>query len=366
MSTLLLGDLHLGNHKWEGGELINGVNRRCRELLTAMRAAVDDAMALSPDLSAVVQVGDFFDQSRPDPAVVHAALELMRSYPNLDWHLMVGNHDLRAFGAPSALAPLGHVPGIFVYDQPTQIELSGLHYCLIPYISHSAKDALEMSRSVAHHADVLVMHYGVVGEASRPDQISKQDSNRYCAGLTARSPWIISGHEHGERTAMSSQLRSGGSNCVGLGSFADLDWSASRFSCPCAVIVHIRDGSLAPVAVNGPHFTKPGWDVDSPHWQRQLLDLAINSRGRGLYVEVQADQADYAKVLQSTGLIQGWRVTPEKGTAATAEQAPATERMGFGDLESPIAEVLDSRGEDLSDETTHRVWSRCLAHMKEK
>lgn len=357
MSTLFLGDLHLGNHKWEGGELINGVNRRCRELLTAMRAAVDDAMALSPDLSAVVQVGDFFDQSRPDPAVVHAALELMRSYPNLDWHLMVGNHDLRAFGAPSALAPLGHVPGIFVYDQPTQIELSGLHYCLIPYISHSAKDALEMSRSVAHHADVLVLHYGVVSEASRPDQISKQDISFYCVEQASRNPWIISGHEHGERTAEDSGLRAH-YQCVGLGSFADLDWSASRFGLPHAAILRL-DGTLRCVPVNGPHFTKSNL-ID----KRQFLNMALNSHGRGQYIEVPAERAEYAKVLQSTGLIQGWRVAPEK--RAEAEQAPATERMGFGDLESPIAEVLDSRGEDLSDETTHRVWSRCLAHMKEK
>jgi hypothetical protein len=359
MSTLLLGDLHLGNHKWEGGELINGVNRRCRELLTAMRAAVDDAMALSPDLSAVVQVGDFFDQSRPDPAVVHAALELMRSYPNLDWHLMVGNHDLRAFGSPSALAPLGHVPGIYVYDQPTQIELEGLRYCLIPYISHSAKDALEMSRSVAHHADVLVLHYGVVSEASRPDQISKQDISFYCAG----KPWIISGHEHGERTT-EPQRRRGHYNCVGLGSFADLDWSAARFEWPHAIIVE-QNCTIKPVAVDGPHFTDPVWNPVIAKWQSSLLTQAINSRGRGLYVEVQADRADYAKVLQSTGLIQGWRVTPEKKAVGDVS-APTTERMGFGDLESPIAEVLDSRGEDLSDETTHRVWSRCLAHMKEK
>ena len=363
MSTLLLGDLHLGNHKWEGGELINGVNRRCRELLTAMRAAVDDALEMHPGLSAVVQVGDFFDQSRPDPAVVHAALELMRSY-DLDWHLMVGNHDLRAFGAPSALAPLSHVPGIFVYDRPTQIELSGLHYGLVPYISHSAKDALEMSRSIAHHADVLVLHYGVVSEASRPDQISKSDLSRYCAGLTAELPWVISGHEHGERTAENPSIRNRYYDFVGLGSFADLDWSAARFGWPHAAILR-RDGTLAPIPVNGPHFTKSGWDDGSQHWERQLLNMALNSHGRGQYVEVPAERAEYAKVLQSTGLIQGWRVAPEKGTAA-AEQAPATERMGFGDLESPIAEVLDSRGEDLSDETTHRVWSRCLAHMKEQ
>lgn len=354
MSTLLLGDLHLGNHKWEGGELINGVNRRCRELLAAMRAAVDEALKVSPDLIAVVQVGDFFDQSRPDPAVVHAALELMRSY-DLDWHLMVGNHDLRAFGAPSALAPLGHVPRIHVYDRPTQIELSGLTYGLVPYISHSARDALEMAKGVTRSVDMLVLHYGVVDIASRPDQISRADIATYSAAY----PLVISGHEHGER----SIRRVSSTTSAGLGSFADLDWSATRFDYPRALVV-FRDGGLSSVYVDGPHFTKPSWDSQTAEYRRLLLQLAINSRGRGLYVEVQADHADYAKVLQSTGLIQGWRVTPEK--TAETEQAPATERMGFGDLESPIAEVLDSRGEDLSDETTHRVWSRCLAHMKEQ
>jgi DNA repair exonuclease SbcCD nuclease subunit len=148
MKVILLGDTHFGNHKQFGGPIVRGINRRCQEILDAVEREVRKAVEEDPDIEHVIQVGDFFDQARPPAAVIEATIQMMKRFPNLHWHLMKGNHDVASFDAPSALAPLAHIPGISVYEQPTLLEIGGRKYGLIPYIDHSAFTALHMAKLV--------------------------------------------------------------------------------------------------------------------------------------------------------------------------------------------------------------------------
>ena len=360
MKILFLGDTHFGNHRQFGGPIVAGINRRCQELLDAVEREVRRVQQLHPDLGAVVQVGDFFDQARPSAAIVDASIRMMKGFPDLEWHILKGNHDMATFDAPSAVAPLGHVPGIRVYEQPKLVRIGSMKFGMIPYIDHSASVAMHQSKHVLSQADTLVMHYGVVREPTRPDQIGVDQVNgiwkQYAVSMTSPHRYgnIISGHEHGERSAGEYDM------AIGLGSFADLDWSATRFSWPTLLILDSESGALDHLEIEGPAFV--GWGPKTFN-DKQILCMAINSHGAGIYIECPEEKEAYLRALVNIGLVQGYRVKPPQEIEESI--GGTTERGGFSDLEQPIAEVLDSQGADLADEATQRVWASCIQHMKE-
>jgi len=378
--VLFLGDLHLWNHKFEGGELVCGINRRCQELLDALDLTVSEAVAMG--CSAVVQVGDFFDQARPSGALLDAAIQLMLRHP-VAWHIMAGNHDLAAFGTPSGLAPLRYIPGICVYEQPTQLLLCGRRVTLIPYVAHSVLEALELSKGVLDGASLVVMHYGVVANPSRPDQISlpqirswwaevmgQSSRDRFFHWIGSQSVKILSGHEHGERTVAEFSMQNS-NMAMGLGSFADLDWSAVRFPWPHAVLMNMDTWDVTPMKVHGPVFCvvgteEPTWDPKEHIHERMLLRDAINSRGHGMYISGEPEHQELLGVLKVMGLIQGFRLSPSDDLEVCAGPGMSTDPVGFQDLEEAIAEVLVSQGADLADEKIQRIWSECITHIKER
>ena len=70
MKVMILGDTQIANHKAMGGPVVNGLNRRCREILDAIDMAIV-AAKYTYGIQAVVQVGDFFDLARPSPRPLH-------------------------------------------------------------------------------------------------------------------------------------------------------------------------------------------------------------------------------------------------------------------------------------------------------
>ncbi len=364
-SVLFLGDTHFHNHRYEGGELVGGVNRRCRELLSSVERTV--ALAVSRhDVTDVVQVGDYFDQCRPPAPVVEACIRMMKA-SGLRWHLLRGNHDAGAFGVPSALAPLAHIEGIHVYEDPEQVELGGMRVAMIPYISHSTLEALEMALYAIQGVDKIVMHYGVVDTATRPDQVTERDIFRFLAkrGVRANqdvpSQLVISGHEHGARSVIRHRPYS---QSRAIGSYADLDWSAVNFSNAAALVVGFNDGVPLPsryysLRVKGPAFQK----VPDGSTIQELLVRALNSQGAGLYLDGTEKSAPLLSVLRELNLIQGYRV---QGVAVDSEPGKQASEEGFASAEEVIAEVLERSGADLAEDSTQRVWAQCLDHIRER
>lgn len=342
--------------------MVNGVNRRCRELLTSVERTV--ALAVSKHgVEDVVQVGDYFDQCRPPAPVVEACIQMMRA-SGLRWHLLRGNHDAGAFGVASALAPLDHIEGIHVYEEPEQVEIGGMRVAMVPYISHSALEALEMSLDAIQGADKIVMHYGVVENATRSDQITERDIFRFLArrGVSANqnvpSQMVISGHEHGARTVT---RRRWDSRSSALGSYADMDWSAVNFSNAAALVTSSYEGvtRFNSLRVKGPAFQK----VPDGQTIQELLVRALNSHGTGLYLNGSEQMSPLLSVLRELNLIQGYRV---QGVAVDSGPGKQVSEEGFSSAEEVIAEVLERSGADLAEESTQRIWVQCLDHIRER
>src|SRR5258706_539249 len=120
--TAVIADLHLGNHKYLGKDLRNGLNQRARWILSALSGAIQ--LAKDQKCASIVIAGDLFDTSSPSPALIAAVMDAIRirnsAQPHVD--LLLGNHDMHS-GEENALMPFVGYNGLFtdVYIDPTHV-----------------------------------------------------------------------------------------------------------------------------------------------------------------------------------------------------------------------------------------------------
>lgn len=137
MSPLaFVADVHLGNHRRQGGPKISGINRRAQETLDVLEAA---AFRATEDGTRLMVLGDLFDSMRPNPQIMAAA---MAALPH-DAIVLKGNHD-SASDHPEdhALGPLAWPRGRQVISEPTILDVDGLEVWAVPFQSGHASEWL--------------------------------------------------------------------------------------------------------------------------------------------------------------------------------------------------------------------------------
>jgi len=113
-STAFVADVHLGNHKRFGGKTSAGLNRRFQLVAQALADALEVASARGAEQFVVL--GDLFDTAKPSPAELAAVMRVF-SATDLEVRLLLGNHDQSSpERGDNALAPLGFLPNVRVYD----------------------------------------------------------------------------------------------------------------------------------------------------------------------------------------------------------------------------------------------------------
>src|SRR5260221_61320 len=95
MRVVHLADLHLGYRQYQR-VTANGTNQREADVAGSVKRAIDQVIALRPDL--VVVAGDVFHTVRPtNPAILHAFHQFGRltlALPDVPVVVIAGNHDL--------------------------------------------------------------------------------------------------------------------------------------------------------------------------------------------------------------------------------------------------------------------------------
>ena len=116
MLIAAVADIHAGNHAIMGGPAVNGLNERCRKVVAVLAAAAKFAKSKGARL---VIEGDVFDTARPSPQLVRAVMDALAV---VETDVIPGNHD-RVTDAPGdhALAPLGRMSNVRVYDEPALV-----------------------------------------------------------------------------------------------------------------------------------------------------------------------------------------------------------------------------------------------------
>ncbi len=296
--TLVIGDTHIWNHKWRGGPLVDGVNQRCRDIVDSITRTVETAKS-EHGVTSVVQLGDFFDGPKPSAAVLDIAIRMIRE-TGIPWHIIAGNHDIASYDAPSALAPLGHVEGIHVYERPELAVVDGHSWAMVPYIGPLADSALKAAAealSVASHAAV---HYGLdYSTDSRTDIIQSTAWASMANRLNNPSIFGYFGHEHNSRLS-TVYGRS-------LGAYTQSNFSDAQSGHPIVAIVGEESSGLdSCYCAYGPLF------LDLTYLStldlQQLLFHSSSAAGYPLYIMVRAAHIEAAQSLLDAGAIQGYKV----------------------------------------------------------
>jgi len=338
MKVCVLGDFHIWNHSQLGGPMEEGLNRRCRDLIRDISDVVEAAVR-DHGVEAVVQLGDFFDKSNPPPAVMNAAMGLLKRF-DVQWHILAGNHDIRAFGAPSAVKPLGHLSNVKVYEEPTTVTIGRRLWAMVPFTARTARESVAWVRNRECHAAAL--HYGLVNRAQpdRPDTIPIGDAlfqnvQRH-SGLN--NYWFF-GHEHGSRAGFGTA-----SLVWSLGSF-----SQHNFGDPLIqyVGVLLDDSFPYPIQIPGPRFTdlrSVDFSVCSLHG---ALLAAMSTQSTNIYCLFKPEDQKIAERLREVGLITDFRIAPLERSDDEGFSEPLPVRnLNSVDIDQCVLEELQMKRTD--------------------
>ena len=221
MKIAAIGDAHLGRSYYPY-TTPEGVNQRERDFEISFEAAVDLALAQSPDL--IVWLGDVFDHPRPtfrSYRIVQRALAKLRDH-GVAAVLISGNHDTpRLPGTGSAYSPLAdtfpefHFAHRLAYER---FELPGLVVHAVPQMLtvEATKEALaevDGNRSL-DRTNLLLTHPRVPQVEPKYADINEIEVD---AGLL-RADLVLLGHYHSYKKVLDGIWYAGATDTF---SFAD-------------------------------------------------------------------------------------------------------------------------------------------------
>jgi len=165
-----IADVHAANHQRFGGAVESGINRRCSQILAALRAAA--AKSREEGCAALFVLGDLFDSVRPEPQVIAAVQEALRAAP--DPHVLVGNHDqVSTLAGDHAVGPLGPVAAVIEVPEVVTVSDAGqeLSVVCMPFQPGPAIEWLpaalgNLDGAAGGQGRVLLLHLGIEDEAT--------------------------------------------------------------------------------------------------------------------------------------------------------------------------------------------------------
>ncbi len=162
MSRLaMVADVHVANAKLLGGPVTAGLNRRCREIVTALRRAV--VTAEREGCTGFAVLGDLFDGTRPEPQVIAAVQQALET--RMEVLCLLGNHDMvSTLAGDHAMAPLA--PVVSIAERPIVMSVGGVRVTAVPYEPGPAVEWLpkrlqELDATHELKGTLLLLHLGI-------------------------------------------------------------------------------------------------------------------------------------------------------------------------------------------------------------
>lgn len=370
MRLALVADPHVGNHKRHGGEAVSGINRRCRLTIDALSAA---ARIAERRKAVLVVCGDLFDTSRPEPQVVAAVQEALRSVKTV---VLRGNHDTVS-EAPGdhALGPLE--PVATVVEVPTFV-MPGV--VALPFRPHPVKEWFDAA--LAEFAPMLggvaVAHFGIEDADTPPWLRGAQDSAHadHVLGVLRKHKFaalfVGNWHNHKHWGGSADPL------VVQVGTLCPTGWDNLGLVGYGKVVVYdTEDRSWEAVEVPGPRFVKvrgrgaladlvdspgvenaaplfvqflspPGEAVDDPEQVRSFLHRKLYAAGKlsndGIVVEVVPDEGDALVAARTAATAAKSAVTLEEAIDGFAGAMELPEGVVAEDVKARARRYLKGGG----------------------
>jgi DNA repair exonuclease SbcCD nuclease subunit len=309
MRIAFIADVHVGNHKREGGPVVAGVNRRCTQILDVLRRA----LIASRDCAAVVIAGDLLDSSKTEPQVLAATREVLADVGEVGY-LLLGNHEMQsATPGDNSLRVLAE-SNVCVHESPRAIPMHGGTLLLVPFHPGDAREWLPVAvaevAALTKGPRVLAIHLGIIDQDTPPFLQNAHDAVPVQLlrdlmrkhGIDA----VVAGNWHSHKTWDDGAI-------VQIGALVPTGWDNPGLDGYGSLIVVETHGDVVSVdrrEIPGPRFV----DVGS------TLTLPQTPEGTQLYARVRVPGGDVSDA-RSRGdqLVSAGRV------AALAVQVDGTE-----------------------------------------
>jgi len=341
MRVGFVADLHTGNHRRFGGPVESGLNRRCRETVATLRAAV--AKAKERNCSVIVILGDLFDTSHPEPQLIAA----VQASLDIESVAIMGNHDqVSMMPGDHALGPLN--PVATVVDSPRVLHLQDVELWAIPFRTGRAADWLPQvmaevqggsasQGSSASPRRILALHLGLSDGDTPPwlqdahDSISAKTVGDLCAQYGIQHAFAGNWHDH-------KQWSFGRCLVTQVGTLCPTGWdNPGATSYGQLVIYDSKTGVVACETIPGPRFLK----ADPSNDGGLISQLALE--GNKVYVrcDAQPELMDIAakalEELKAAGTIVDGEIVPEGSEEQAAARTAAMAAKSADTLDEALA-----------------------------
>lgn len=350
-SFLVIGDTHIHNFQSMGGRVVDGINERCMDIICSLQTLIVEAKAKGA--TDVAQLGDFFDNAKPSPAVLDIAMELIRN-SGLDWYILSGNHDLSSFNAPTAIRPLQHLPNVRIFEQPAMTYLDGDVLAFIPYCSLKGHEAVEMYKKKCgdREVDYAFLHYGVENEQHVGPDYVDVDRTMNVSNLS------FHGHEHTEywsrrkNNPYTSEARAS----LNVGAFCQVAFADGPRYRHSYLIGNMwtKIQTMGPLFINAAQMEQL---IKQDNLAPDLTDIMQDLRATAVYIRVRPERVTLAKSLKDAGLIRDFAV--DNGKTDRVDAGIEVPTFQVADPMSSIAQSIMNAVEDgsISEQKAARLLS---------
>lgn len=249
MKIAIVADLHIGNHRVMGGDMVGGVNQRCHDALNALDAAICEARNQGCDKLFVA--GDIFDTDRPSPAIMARVMNLMMSN-ELPFILINGNHDTTS-KSETALAPLQWLDNLGVFTERAGIGCfdGGRNVVIALPFGCAPSDIVSTFGKEKFSDAAVVSHFGLYDD-SFPPWLKGASGAMHVNDLLAVMKEIgvrfwFSGDFHSHRAWVIDDYR-----IVQIGALCPTDFGDEQSG--GMVIYDTKAGSIQRIEIPGPRF----------------------------------------------------------------------------------------------------------------
>lgn len=222
---IVIGDVHVGNHRLHGGAMRSGLNDRCQEVLNVLGQVFNDS---HPEQRAIVIAGDLLDSRRAEPQVIAAVQQIFQGRnPQQPVYLLLGNHErCSSETMDHALAPFANMDNVWVIEKTTCID----QVLFVPYAPCEDGAAYlrgeiakaEMGQGIPEDP-VLVGHMGIWDSQTvkplqgLPGSIRAGELLKICGEAGIRQAFMGDWHRH-------RQWFSGSTTITQIGALVPTGW----------------------------------------------------------------------------------------------------------------------------------------------
>lgn len=335
-------DIHIGNHKRLGGEVVTGLNRRCREVIEVLGRAVDLANAEHCD--GFVVLGDLFDTASPSPQMIAAVMDVLGGFDKQTW-LVVGNHEQVSMAmGDHALGPLEEGGVAWVIDTPSVVSVArDVDIVLVPFVKDARTSLIPTLRTLIGGRQPLVigLHAGIEDDRTQhflrgsPGAVDLRD----LVGLMQETgvPAVFSGDWHTHRNW---GLHDGdwAMRVMQLGALCPTGWDNEGVGYGCLAIWDSEDPAVCSLrTIPGPRFIKVTSEASLREWCE--IDKAKLPR---VYIDFVAQPDQHAAAAAAVvaaldaGKIAGGVARIEKVAVADAAARAAKAARGEDTLDAAL------------------------------